>query len=808
MTDFKFALRQLLKSPGFAATAVLTLALGIGANIVVFSVAKAVLFRPLGFEQPDRLVWVRLENTQTRVLEDRLSWREMEDIREAARSFEGIATFGSPGAMWEKDGREVEIPTLSVTPNLGDMLGVRPVLGRMFLASEAAEPVVLISHQLWQSEFGGVPDVLGKSLRLDRRPHTIIGVLPADLHFPLERTPALGTGGVLKTGRQNSWLPMKEPTGEDATSRDHRMFLAVGRLKEGVTEPEARAELSALGQRIAAAHPETNRSWSFNLQSLRDQVLGRTRQGIPLLAVAVAAVLLICCVNLTNLFLARGVTRQRELAVRLALGAGRRRLARSLLIESTLLALLGGGLGLMLAAATLQLIRSAGAAHVPFIREAALDATALIFTAGLSLLTALVFGLVPAWRQSRIEAVESLRTGARATGGPQIRAWQNGLLVGQVALVLVLLAAAALLLESFRRLVAQDLGYRPESVVAMDLSTQGFDTNGDVARMYRALRERLATLPGVEAVGTVSSAPLTGKWTFSEKPQVVGRPLPEADRPPVEATFVAFDYFPAMGIPLVEGRFFLDRELNDDGYGQIVILNEAAAAILFPGRSALGGQFTVGSNPDRVLEVIGVVKDTRDVRLEERPRPRFYWQYPFGGAQVVVRGGAPATALMPMLRDVVNRFDPRVRLDNVMPMTGIVSATVAERRFLMILLAAYAVVALGIAAVGVFGVVAHQVAQRTNEFGVRLALGSSPGGLLRLVLWQAGRPVLVGVLAGITVSLATNRLLSSQLFELSPHDPLLLAGVSGILFVVALGASLVPARRAARVEPMEALRNE
>jgi putative ABC transport system permease protein len=258
---------------------------------------------------------------------------------------------------------------------------------------------------------------------------------------------------------------------------------------------------------------------------------------------------------------------------------------------------------------------------------------------------------LPALRQSRTEAADVLRTGTRSTGGPQLRAWQHSLLVGQIAMVLVLLASAGLLLESFRRLVGQDLGYQPRSVVTVDVGTPGFETNGDVCRFYRAGRARLAALAGVEAVGTISSVPLTGKWTFNERPNIVGQFVPEADRPTLAATFVAFDYFQAMGIPLVDGRFFRDSELNDDGYGRIVILNEAAAKVMFPGRSAVGGRFTVGSNPDRVLEIVGVVKDTRDVRLEEKPQPRFYWQYAFGGAQVVVRGRGPTQALIPMLRE-------------------------------------------------------------------------------------------------------------------------------------------------------------
>jgi predicted permease len=812
MNDLKFALRQLLKNPGFTAVAVLTLALGIGANTTVFSVARTVLRRPLGFDAEERLMWLRMANTQTGATEERLSWRDMEDIRAAAQSFAAVASFGSPDVVWNDGDKSEQVSALRVTPNLGDALGLRPALGRLLRSSDAGpgeEPAVVISHELWQTHFGGSPDVLGQSVRLDQTVRRIVGVLPKGLKFPLERAPVLGTGGILKAGQHWFWLPMSEPRGLDRTSRSARMFLALGRLKPGVSEQAARTELAALGRRLAVEDPESNRNWTFDVVSLRNQILGRTRQGIPLLALAVAAVLLICCVNLANLLLARGVTRQRELAVRLALGAGRGRLVRALMMESALLSLLGGGAGIALAHGALQVIRDLAAANVPFIREVTVDAAAVGFTAAVSMVTALVFGLLPALRQSRADAADALRTGTRSTGGPQVRAWQHSLLVGQIAVVLVLLASAGLLLESFRRLLGQDLGYQPGSVITMDLETHGtFDTNGDVCRMYRALREKLAALPGVEAVGTISSVPLTGKWTFSERPNVVGRALPEADRPAVEATFVAFDYFQAMGIPLRDGRFFRDNELKDDGYGRIVILNETAAALLFPGGSAVGGQFTVNSNPDRVLEVIGVVKDTRDVRLEERPRPRFYWQYAFGGAQIVVRGRGPAQALIPMLREIVTQSDARVRIGSVRPMTEVVASTVAERRFLLIMVGAYAMLALGIASLGIFGVVAYQVAQRQNEFGVRLALGASPRGLLRLVLLQAGRLTVVGLAIGLGVFLATNRLLASQLFGLSPHDPTLLAMVSGVLLVAALLASFVPGRRAARIDPMQALRQE
>jgi putative ABC transport system permease protein len=426
MNDLKFAVRQLLKNPGFTTVAVLTLALGIGANTVVFSVAKAVLFRPMGIAEVDRLMWIRLANTQTGTTEDRLSWRDLEDIRESTQSFESVALFGSPGATWEHEDRIEELPALRVTPNLGDILRVRPALGRMLLPTDAepsAGAVVLISHELWQTRFGGKPDVIGQTLRLNEESYAVVGVLPPGLQFPLEHAPSVGTGSGLQAGVQSFWFPMRI-RGQDRTARDARMFLSVGRLKPGVTEEDARAELAALGRRLAVDHPETNRRWIFDVLNFRNQVLGRTRQGIPLLAAAVAAVLLICCVNIANLLLARGITRQRELAVRLALGAGRRRLAQALITESMLLALLGGGLGVALANGALQAIRGLAAENVPFISEATVGFEAVMFTAALCLLTAIAFGWLPAMRQAKVEAADALRTGARTTGGRQIRAWQ------------------------------------------------------------------------------------------------------------------------------------------------------------------------------------------------------------------------------------------------------------------------------------------------------------------------------------------------------------------------------------------------
>jgi len=812
MNDFKFAWRQLLKHPGFSGVAILTLALGIGANTTVFSVAKTVLWRPLGLAQEEKLVWIRQLNTQKDDLESEMSWREMEDIREAVPGLAAVATYGSGRVAWEHDERIESVPVLRATSELPEVLGVRPVLGRLFVPADnlkAAPRVVMLSYELWQARYDGKPDVLGQTVRLDGKSWTIVGVLPPKLEFPLQRSPEAGTGSLVQSGVQSFWMPFGIPGQEDRTSRTARMFVPVGRIKSDVSMKTVNAEIAVLSQRLAAEHPETNRHRKFRLVTFRDQILGRTRLAMPVLAGAVAGVLLICCVNLANLLLARGVTRQREMAVRMALGAGRRRVVQALLLESTLLALLGGIFGVALAHAALRVLKTFAAVNVPFIEETAVDGSAILFTTGLSLVTALAFGFVPAWRQASVPAMDSMRTGARSGAGPQVRRWQRALLAGQIAIVLVLLTTSALLLESFRRLVGQELGYRPESVVAIDLETWDFPTNGALCRFFRALRDRLAVVPGVQAVGTISSVPLTDQWTFEEKVQVVGRPLPKAEQPSLFGTFVAFDYFQAMGTPLVEGRFFRDSEMKDDGYGQTVLLNETAARLLFPGRSAVGGQFTAGSNPDRVLEVVGVVKDARDFRLESRPQPRLYWQYAFGGAQILVRSSVPARTIMPILREILQEAGGRhILRQRLQPMTEIVAGTVVERRFLLTMLTAYAGMSLVMAALGIFGVVAYQVAERSNEFGVRLALGSTRAALMWLVLTQAGRTVLAGLVLGLMLSLAATRLLRSQLYEISPHDPVVFTVASLLLVGLALLASFLPARRAANVDPMVALRHE
>jgi predicted permease len=808
--DVRHAGRMLRRNPGFTAVALLTLALGIGANTIVFSVAKAILFRPLGIVAPDQVVWLTLTEQAGGKTGESFSWMDFTDVRREATRFEELALVGWPGVTWETGDRVEELTSLVVTPSIFDVLRVRPVAGRSLVASDAepsAADVAMISYELWQSRFGGNSNILGQTLRLDQKPRLVIGVLPPRLEFPLGHAPAAASGATVYAGVHDVWLPLRM-TGEDLTARGARMHSMIGRLRQGVTVESARVELARLGRRWAAESPDTNRGLELETIGYRDKVLGSTRRGIYVLGVAVAAVLLICCVNLANLLLARGVSRQRELAVRQALGAGRGRILRTLLTESMLLSVSGGILGVMLAEVAVRVIRRFGPSEVPFIREVVVDGAVMGLTLALCLAAALVFGLLPALCQSRDESAESLRSGSRSSVGPAIRAWQRALLIGQIALVLVLLNSASLLLESFRRLMSVDLGYQPTPVIALDLGNWGLPTNADIVRLYREIKLRLAALPGVEAVGTIQSTPLTGKWTWEEKAQVFGRPVPLAEQPSLAITFVAFDYFRAMGIPLMSGRYFREGELRDDGYAGVAILNQGGAARLFPNETALGKRFSISSSPERFYEIVGVVKDTRDMRLEQSPPPRFYLLYTHGGSQVIVRSAVPAKAMIPMIRDTLKQFGSRVMIYDIKPLAAILSDTVAERRFLMAMLLVYALVALGIGAVGIFGVVAYQVAHRTSEFGIRLALGASPANLMRLVLAQAGQLTLAGVMIGLMLALGVSGLLANQLFGLSPHDPLVLAAVSLMLLCVALLASFLPARRAARVDPMVALRCE
>lgn len=804
MTDLKLAARRLLRKPGFALVAILTIALGIAANTVIVAVAKGILHRATVINEPERVVWIqgiRPEGGPER----RLSFTDMEDFRKT-QSFEEIALFGtSGGGVWEPQPGQL-VPLTGIMPSAGLMkaLGISPVLGRMFEPSD--KDAILISHELWQEKLGGRMDVIGSRMNFGEETKTILGVIPKGLEFPWGRIPYGGTGAAARAGVQDMWtqLPVDPPKDEE---RAQRHFHAIARLKPGVSIESARNEVKTISARLAETFPVTNKGFTFDLVSLRDHTFGATQNGIYILGLAALAVWLIGCVNLANLLLAQGLSRARELSVRVAIGARRIDLLKSVFTESFLLAMAGGVAGILLALWIVELTRRFGPAGVPFLNEIRLNSMAVFSGFGLAALTAFVFGLAPAIRQSRAQPMDALR-GAHATAGSQTRGWQNGLIVGQVALSLTLLLAAALLLESFRRVTGLDLGYKPDQVVAMDLYASRSATNEMDTVRARRLKEHLAALPGVQAVGTIQSTPLTGRWTFLERTRVDGIETPETEQLTMGLNMIAFDYFQAMGVTLVAGRFFRDDEMSDRDYPPITILNESAAARLFPGQSALGKRIFYQHNDKKSYEVVGIVKDARDLRIEDKGQPAGYILMAFPDAQFVVRGTGDLAGMAGMLRREVGRFDWRIVVNDVRPMRAIVSGLLAERRFVAILLGSFATIALAIASLGVFGVMAYQVAQRHREFGVRLALGALPRDVKRLVLGWGGRITVLGIGLGIPLALAAGAALRSQLFEISHLDPSVYCAALTLMLASAFWASWLPARRASKVNPMDALRCE
>lgn len=803
--ELRLAFRQLSRRPAFVAVIVLTLALGIGANTLVFSLARTVLGHPHGYPDADHVGWIERRGVHSGTREELLSWRDHEDLRERVEAFAAVALLGRPGGQWEHDGTREDVALAISSAGLVEVLGMRPELGRLLRAEDTlpgAEPVIVLAHEFWQARMAGAADVLGRSLRLDGRDHRIVGVLPAAFRFPEANPFTLPVAAAPQL-----WRPILVQ-GEDRESREARMFQALARRRAEMSEARVLGRLQVVGQRLAAEFPASNRLWDFGWVRLRDRELGGWKWGLPLLTVAVAGVLLVCCLNVANLLLARCVVREREFAVRRALGASSSRLVVGLLMEGLALAVAGGVLGVALAEAGLHLVKLRGSGVIPWVTEARLDGAVVGFVMALAVTSALLVALLPAWWQFRGQPMGVLGATGRSTSGKSVHGWQRGLLVAQVAIVLAVLSATALLGESLRRLLRQDLGFRTDAVVAMDLQTPDFPTNEAVFRAYQRLRERLLTLPGVTAVGTISSVPLTDKWTFSERADVVGQSRPEEEQPLLAATFVAFDYFQALQIPLLDGRFFREEELHGDGNGPEVILNASAARALFPDGRAVGRRITMNSSSDRALEVVGVVGDTRDMRLEERPQPRLYWHYPLGSAQVVVRSAGSLGTLMESVRRVVPQVDTRLRIEHLRPLDDVVLGTVAQRRLVWQLLAAYAGLAVVIAAVGVFAVVHFQVARRVPEFGIRLTLGATGAGLVRLVLREILLSVVAGLVLGLGIAVLTNRLVAAQLYEVSPQDPGLLLGVVVVLLFVALVAGWFPARRASAVDPVLALRSE
>lgn len=796
LQDLRYAVRTLRASPGFTLMAMLTLALGIGANSAIFSVVNAVLLRPLPYAHPERLVRVWPESMVPQA--------GFVEMRDRTRSFEHLGGVGSEGDMvLTGQGTPERLRGVPVTGSVFPLLGVEAVAGRTFLPEEeraGGGRVVVLSHGLWQQRFGGDRAVVGRTITLDGFPHTVVGVMGAGFHFP-SREAQVWTPVVLDAGNPGAYW---NPAG---------LFL-FGRLHEGATVEGALAEVRSVIPRIREAFPwpmPTEWGAGAGVVPLHEQVVGGVRTPLLLLLGAVGLVLLIACANVANLLLARGMARRREIATRVALGAARGRLARQLLTESLVLALLGGAAGLLLATAGGRMLVRLLPADMPRAEEIGTDASVLGFTLLLALLTGVAFGLFPALWGSRADLQASLKDGVKGTGGAGNRV-SRALVAIEVALAVVLVISAGLLVRSVSLLQQVDPGFRAGGVVTARLTPAGerYQDPERVRAFYRDLLARVQALPGVETASVTNQLPLDGG--FASFPfEVEGQPLAPGATPPVGGSWlVSPGYLQAMGVPLVRGRGI--EEADQAGAPDVALVNEKMASQYWPGQDAVGKRFKPVWWQDRWLTVVGVVGNVRHEGLASVERPEFYrpfTQEPTAAMMLVVRSRAADPAgLVAAVRTAVADTDPDVPVSDVRMMEQVVGASLARPRFVMLLLAVFAGVALVLGAVGIYGVMAYAVTQRRHEIGIRMALGAGPVSVQRMVVKGGLTLAVLGLLAGIAAAFATTRLLASQLFGVGPADPLTFVGVALAVMAVAFVATWVPARRATRVDPMVALRTE
>ncbi|MCI0489447.1 MAG: ABC transporter permease [Blastocatellia bacterium] len=799
--DLRYAFRTLIKRPGFTVVAVLALALGIGANTAIFSVVNGVILRPLPYTEPDRLAMVWLDNRRQGIREDITSYPNFIDWRDQNQVFEGMAGFRSWRQSLTGTGEPEELRGASVSANFFQIMGTSPSLGRGFTAEEETpgkDNVVILSHGLWQRRFGGDSNLLGRTLTLGGRIVTVVGVMPVGFQFPkdAEMWDPLAPSERLKAARSSFWLPV------------------IGRLRPGVTPAQAQAEMDTIAGRLEQQYPESNAGYGINIVPLHDQVVGKVRPALLVLLASVAFVLLIACANVANLLLARAAERQKEIAIRTALGAGRWRIIRQMLTESLLLAALGGGLGLMLATLGVDALVAISPADLPRMENADLDVRVLGFTLFVSLLTGFIFGLVPALQASKPELNETLKEGGRTeTGGVQGQRIRSLLVVFEMAIALMLLIGAGLMIRSFQRVYQVDLGFNSDRLLTVGLSLprSKYADGASLKAFYKQLEERLAAVPGVESVGSTSQIllpELTNSTIFS----VEGRaPEPEAQRLEVPYDTVTPDYFKTMGMALAQGRTFTEQDGPDAE--QVVVINEAMARRYWPDTDPVGKRFKYG-DPDSNspwMTVVGVVRDTRRQGLDRTIRIESYLPYaqaPFRSMYVVVRAAGDPLALASTLRDTVWSLDKDLPVANIQTMEQILSETTAQRRLNMLLMGLFAAVALILAAVGIYGVMSYSVTRRTREIGIRQALGATRRDVLRMIIKQGMIIAFAGVVIGLAASFALTRVMSSLLFEVSATDAFTFAVTSLALAGVALLASYIPAHRATRVDPMVALRYE
>jgi putative ABC transport system permease protein len=809
LSDLRYALRTLGRNPGYAAIVILILAAGIGANTAMFSIVDGVLLRALPFYEPEQLYAVQESVPKFASLAPDFPVNAMHafEWRKHWRAAEQVALIDSQTFNLTSGGEPEKVNAERVTGNLFPMLGVQPQLGRGFLAEEDQEghdQVILLSDSLWRRRFHADPAVLRQKLLLNGKPYEVIGVMPAGLKLP--RVSQLQSMH-FNDADPDIWKPFAATKDDIGDVMGDFNFGCIVRMKKGVSASQALEELNAIQADIIRGFPEKI-DLRGKLSPLQQQLTGRSRKGLLLLLAAVGAVLLIVCVNIANLMLARATGRRREFAIRAAVGASARRLLRQMLTESLVVAVLGGALGIAFAYAVLDVILTNAPLDVARLNEVHIDGRVLAVACGLSFLSAVLFGLLPAWRSSRIDPQEGLRSGGRsATEARQSGRVRTTLVALEVGLSTVCLAAAGLLLNSFMRLTHVDKGFDTEHVMSVELYLPPTRYSGDEKRseFLRKVLEAVRPLPGITALGVVNQLPLTGEGN-NNLLFVEGVNVPIMERPLVDTRSVNGDYFHAMGIPLEAGRVFeeSDRKLG------VVIMGESTARKVWPGENPIGKKVHFGEKGP-LLEVIGIAGDVRANGLQkdvEQVVYMPYWRRGRAATPLVIRTVMPPSAIAGGVRAVLHQLDPELPVPQFKTMQDIVSASVAERKFQLTLVLAFAGIALVLACLGIFGVVSYTVAQRRGEMGIRLALGATAGDLRTMVVRQGLAPVLIGLGFGIAGALAMGRVLQGLLFGVKATDPWTLAGVSAILIAVAAAACYIPAMRVSRADPLTALRYE
>jgi len=805
--DLRYGARMLVKTPAVTLVAVIALMLGIGANTALFSVVNAVLLRSLPYSDGDRLavVWEHRKsgagNPQNVInLGNFYDWKDQNTV------FSDMAAFFDRNVNLTSDGEPEEVPGQIATTNLFSLLGVNAYQGRTFDVNDGTpgQPnVVVISYSLWQRRFGG-GQVVGRKVILNNRENTIIGVLPADVGWYVQK-------GSMINKAPEIWSPWQ--VSNELRQRQGRFARAVARLKPGVTFAQAQNEMNVIAARLEQQYPEFDTKWGVNVVPLRTQFTGEIRKPLFILLGAVGFVLLIACANVANLLLARASSRKKEIAVRAGLGAGRWRIARQLLTESLLLSLIGGALGLLLAWWGTKALIALSPPGLMDLRSVAVNLPVLGFTFVLTLLTGIVFGLVPALEATRFDLNDSLKEGGKNIGGgSRTQRLRSLFVVTQVALALVLLVGAGLFMKSLSRLRAVDPGFNPKNLLTMrvNLPERKYDTDPKLMEFFNSALEQMRAIPGVESAGAINTLPFSGPHSGT-RIQIEGEPV----RPPGQELSTGIcvtdaDYFKAMQIPLKRGRLFTEQEAKEMRH--VVVVNEEFVRTNLAGQDPLGKRVTINMKDENVpTEIIGVVGDTKHLGLDTENEEMAYWPHPelvYSSMTIVIRTKDDPTSIAPAARGVIRNIDPEQPIGEVNTMERLLATSVARSRFNTILLAVFSLVAVVMAAVGIYGVMSYSVQQRTHEIGLRMALGAQQGDVLRLVIKQGIILGLIGVASGLLVSFGLTRLIVSLLFEVRATDTRTFAAVATGLFLITLIACYIPARRATKVDPLVALRYE